>query len=79
MPADADVSGRDAEDAAAAMYDLVFDVVRANPHPTDPAGVWDIQATIGGHSFAHARSPQDPFGWAARFEVQIQVRATRCA
>jgi hypothetical protein len=79
MPADGDVSGRDAEDAVAEMYDMVFDLVRANPHPVDPAGVWDLQVVIGGLSFAHARSPQDPFGWAARFEVQLSVRATRCA
>lgn len=79
IPEDGDVSVSAAQAEAMEIVDLVYATVRANRRLLDPDVVgWEARCQWAGFEHAAARLEQ-PAGYATRFELRIQVEATRCS
>jgi hypothetical protein len=77
LPADGDVTATDAQAEATQLLDLVYDTARANRRPLSNQD-WDAVVEWGGFVHLAARLEQ-PAGFAAGFEVRLNVEATRCS
>ncbi len=67
------------EHVAMEIVDLVYTTVRANRRLLDPDVVdWEARCEWAGFEHAAVRLEQ-PAGYATRFELRINVEATRCS
>jgi hypothetical protein len=77
LPADGDVTSRDAATAVLELVDLVYEVVVANPRPLSGSD-WDARISWAGFTFLDVRLERAA-GFAAGVEIRIGVEATRCS
>jgi hypothetical protein len=77
LPDDGDIGVGDAQADAVELLDLLYDTARANRRPLS-GEEWDAVVEWGGFVHLAARLER-PAGFAAGFEVRLNVEATRCS
>ncbi len=78
LPLDESTSPREAADRAAELMDAVISAVRDNPKIDDIDGWGAVVLTLAGWAFDSGPQPQGAAGFAAGFNIRIQVEAWTC-
>ena len=81
LPEDGSVDVPSADEAASELLDAIVDVVRENPRPSisalTPDG-WGVVLTYGGFQYRSGRLDGGD-GYAASFDINVNVEASRCS